>query len=53
LHIPEKNRKETHWDYYDGNKKIEGERKNVEENFKMAPMAVINNPARNPGLLSR
>jgi len=42
LHIPEKNRQRTHWDYYDGNKKIEGERKNVEEDFKMAPMAVIN-----------
>ena len=41
LHIPEKNKDETHWDYYDGKKKIKG-KKYVKESLKFPPIAVIN-----------
>jgi hypothetical protein len=41
LHLP-RTKERTHWDYYKGNQKIEGKKKYVEDNFKMAPMGVIN-----------
>ncbi len=42
LHVPEKNKQETHWDYYDGNKPFEEKKEYVKDDFKMAPMAIIN-----------
>ena len=42
LHIPEKNKQRTHFDMYDGKEHLKGQEKYVGEDFKFAPMAVIN-----------
>jgi hypothetical protein len=42
LHVPEKNKQEIHWDYYNGNKPFENKKEYVKEGFKMAPIAAIN-----------